>query len=459
MAALKLPGLRRRNPDRPTMKERIRAAAASTARILHLPARTSTAEASTPPAAAPGLPDPDAALLALAPELERRYAECARLWAVKWEDDAGPEAQAALDAQSAANDLARMIGSLPARSLAGLRVKARALQLLGHEWWQAPDHRDPPETLAVQIAEDLFALAGNGGAVPQPRPGPERPSVILDAGRHLKAVWDDHERNDSVPAEQFSEPWQSTIWARQDAAENMIAATKATTLAEAAVQVMLAIGDVDRVLRSDLAGEGKADARGRLMHLLYSVQDLLARDTGIDLAEFGAETYAPERGNPWRAPAPAESAKPWTLHARPKGVHHPVHPSAQERRQVLALRARIEAAAEALIALLDELDAPAEDLEPDADGEDGGDWEPWLAAPEGHERQLPWCRGGDDDRESGQSVSNSLHIRGAALCGPSHFRDHDKRVPTICKANPETMSQNPTRARLNRRAGPATSLL
>ena len=26
---------------------------------------------------------------------------------------------------------------------------------------------------------------------------------------------------------------------------------------------------------------------------------------------------------------------------------------------------------------------PAEDLEPDADGEDGGDWEPWLAAPEG----------------------------------------------------------------------------
>ena len=55
----------------------------------------------------------------------------------------------------------------------------------------------------------------------------------------------------------------------------------------------------------------------------------------------------------------------------------------------------MEATAEALIALLDEVDAGAEDLE------DGGDWEPWLAAPEGHERQLPWCRGADDDREAG----------------------------------------------------------
>ena len=97
-----------------------------------------------------------------------------------------------------------------------------------------------------------------------------------------------------------------------------------------------------------------------------------------------------------------------TLHARTgclrnsagasagEGVHN-VNPLAERR--ALALRARIEAAAEALIALLDELDAPAEDLEPDADGEDGGDWEPWLGCPEHCERQLPWCRGIDDDRE------------------------------------------------------------
>ena len=63
------------------------------------------------------------------------------------------------------------------------------------------------------------------------------------------------------------------------------------------------------------------------------------------------------------------------------------------------LRRCLELAIEAAIALLDRLDAPAEDLEPDADGEDNGDWEPWLAAPESHPGQLLWCCGGDDDRE------------------------------------------------------------
>ncbi len=59
----------------------------------------------------------------------------------------------------------------------------------------------------------------------------------------------------------------------------------------------------------------------------------------------------------------------------------------------LALRRRLEAAIEAAIALLDRLDAPGEDLE------DEGDWEPWLAAPEGRVCQLCWARGADDDRE------------------------------------------------------------
>ena len=90
-----------------------------------------------------------------------------------------------------------------------------------------------------------------------------------------------------------------------------------------------------------------------------------------------------------------------TLHARTKGLHRMVQPCARERRQVLALRARIEAAAEALIALLDELNAPTEDLEPDED------WEPWLAAPEHCERQLPWCRGTDDEREKNSTLSVS----------------------------------------------------
>ena len=68
-------------------------------------------------------------------------------------------------------------------------------------------------------------------------------------------------------------------------------------------------------------------------------------------------------------------------------------PSAPDQSGIHELRRRIEAAAEALIALLDQLDAPTEDLEPDAD------WEPSLAAPEDHPCQLHWYRGCDDDRE------------------------------------------------------------
>ena len=78
---------------------------------------------------------------------------------------------------------------------------------------------------------------------------------------------------------------------------------------------------------------------------------------------------------------------------RPGSKHTRTATLRREQQHVLALRRRVEAAAEALIALLDQLDAPAEELEPDAD------WEPWLASPEGHPCQLPWCRGCDDDRE------------------------------------------------------------
>ncbi len=69
-------------------------------------------------------------------------------------------------------------------------------------------------------------------------------------------------------------------------------------------------------------------------------------------------------------------------------------PPAGEQAGIHELRRRIEAAAEALIALLDVIDAPDEDLEPE------GDWEPWLAAPEGHPSQLLWCRGSDHDGEA-----------------------------------------------------------
>ena len=91
-----------------------------------------------------------------------------------------------------------------------------------------------------------------------------------------------------------------------------------------------------------------------------------------------------------------------TLHVRAQAHregHHARFVAAQAGHSrdtdTLALRRRLEAAIEAAIALLDRLDAPGEDLE------DEGLWEPWLAAPEGHPCQIPWCRGVDDDREAG----------------------------------------------------------
>ena len=86
-----------------------------------------------------------------------------------------------------------------------------------------------------------------------------------------------------------------------------------------------------------------------------------------------------------------------THHARTVGLRRSAvaSPIADIDRDLARMRERLEAAIEAAISLLDRLDAPHEDREPDAD------WEPWLATPEGHERQLPWCRGCDDDREGG----------------------------------------------------------
>ena len=81
-------------------------------------------------------------------------------------------------------------------------------------------------------------------------------------------------------------------------------------------------------------------------------------------------------------------------------------------RDLVRMCERLKAAIEAAIALLDWMDAPAEDREPDAC------WEPWLATPEGHERQLPWCRRGNDDREQSSFVLKE-HALGGAPAGRS----------------------------------------
>lgn len=59
----------------------------------------------------------------------------------------------------------------------------------------------------------------------------------------------------------------------------------------------------------------------------------------------------------------------------------------------LAVRAEIEEAAQAALDTVDHLLAILDGMEPRPDDEDGGDAEPDLGAPEGHESQVVWLRG------------------------------------------------------------------
>lgn len=64
-----------------------------------------------------------------------------------------------------------------------------------------------------------------------------------------------------------------------------------------------------------------------------------------------------------------------------------------------ALRLELEQAAQAALDQADRLIALLDRMDGETDDEDGGDAEPSLGAPEGHESQVVWLRGCGDDRE------------------------------------------------------------
>lgn len=66
---------------------------------------------------------------------------------------------------------------------------------------------------------------------------------------------------------------------------------------------------------------------------------------------------------------------------------------------VLDTRIRIEGALALALDAVDQLVAALDDLDGDPDLEDGADTEPSLGAPEGHDSQVVWLRGGDCDLE------------------------------------------------------------
>lgn len=79
------------------------------------------------------------------------------------------------------------------------------------------------------------------------------------------------------------------------ALEAEIMANPATSLSEAAVQVMLASAYMER-LREDLVDDPDA-MLGDLERLMRSVLSTFIRETGLDLAEFGGSRYLPGRSD------------------------------------------------------------------------------------------------------------------------------------------------------------------
>lgn len=65
-----------------------------------------------------------------------------------------------------------------------------------------------------------------------------------------------------------------------------------------------------------------------------------------------------------------------------------------------ALRAEVEGGVQAALDVADRLIGLLDRMDVDPDLEDGGDAEPSLGAPEGHECQIVWLRGNDADREA-----------------------------------------------------------
>ena len=72
-----------------------------------------------------------------------------------------------------------------------------------------------------------------------------------------------------------------------------------------------------------------------------------------------------------------------------------------------ALRLELEQAAQAALDQADRLIALLDGLDGNADEEDGGDAEPSLGAPEGHESQIVWLRGSDRDLEASSTTETT----------------------------------------------------
>ena len=105
------------------------------------------------------------------------------------------------------------------------------------------------------------------------------------------------------------ERWAESAANALDAAERLIASEPARALADAAIQLMLAVSRAQIVAVSGLKDEERAAALADLERLLQSALPIVADAAGIDLTNYGRAYYADHRTDPFYRGEPLAAAQ------------------------------------------------------------------------------------------------------------------------------------------------------
>ncbi len=110
--------------------------------------------------------------------------------------------------------------------------------------------------------------------------------LILNLARRLEMLYREEESQGTF-----------LLGAEIEALENEITEIPASTLQEAAVQIMLVSAFIERA-REDLA-EDPDDLLRQMEQLVRSALSAVVRETGVNLSEFGGDRYAPVYTDPF----------------------------------------------------------------------------------------------------------------------------------------------------------------
>ncbi len=209
---------------------------------------------------------PDAALLALCATFHGFDAAAHDDANLKWEEDS-----------RAGWDAFRQIAKATPRTEDGRRAKARVVLAKLEECHGDGAYGDPAAEAAAALLRDW------AGVAPVP---PARPSPILEAGRQIAALDAQHDAGDVPNADHEV---QDGLNRQIEALGQSILDTAPATLAEAAVVLMVAAGDIGCALHMD-SPVSSADVA--LRSLRRAVR-FLAEQAAVPLPSVGATFYMP----------------------------------------------------------------------------------------------------------------------------------------------------------------------